>query len=143
MRVIDCMPVRGEAPDVVRVVEGIAGRVEMRMDLTIRFDYGRSVPWVRRTDDALQAIAGPDSLYLRTPVPTRGEGLSTVAEFTVAAGDRVPFVLTWHPSHEAAPRAIDADQAVADTTLWWTEWSSRGSSDSTSTRRSGASPSAG
>jgi GH15 family glucan-1,4-alpha-glucosidase len=125
VRVIDCMPVRGEFPDVVRVVEGIAGRVEMRMDLTIRFDYGRSVPWVRRTADALHAIVGPDAVYLRTPVPTRGEGLSTLAEFPVGAGDRVPFVLTWNPSHEPAPRPVDADQAVADTTAWWTEWSER------------------
>ncbi len=125
VRIIDCMPVRGEAPDVVRIVEGISGRVDMRMELVIRFDYGRSVPWVRRTDDALLAIAGPDALYLRTPVPTRGAGLSTVAEFPVAAGERVPFVLTWHPSHEAAPRPVDAAQAVADTEMWWTEWSTQ------------------
>jgi GH15 family glucan-1,4-alpha-glucosidase len=122
VRVIDCMPVRGEAPDVVRIVEGVSGRVRMRMDLVIRFDYGRSVPWVRTTGHMLRAIAGPDALYLRTPVATRGEGLTTVAEFTVAAGERVPFVLTWHPSHLSSARAIDAERALADTEAWWTLW---------------------
>lgn len=125
VRVIDCMPLRGEAPDVVRIVEGVSGRVSMRMHLSIRFDYGRSIPWVQRTGDALRAVAGPDALYLHTPVQTRGEGMATVAEFTVAAGDRVPFVLTWHPSHLPAPHPINADQAVADTESWWTEWSGR------------------
>ncbi len=123
VRVIDCMPIRGEAPDVVRIVEGVSGRVQMRMDLMIRFDYGRSVPWVRQTDDALLAIAGPDALYLRTPVRTRGEGLSTVAEFSVSAGDRVPFVLTWHPSHQPPPEVINAEHALADTEAWWQAWS--------------------
>ena len=125
VRLVDCMPVRGEAPDVVRLVEGVSGRVDMRMDLVIRFDYGRSVPWVRRTGDALLAIAGPDALYLRTPVPTRGEDLSTVADFAVAAGDRVPFVLTWHPSHRPAPHPVDAVRAVDDTDKWWTDWSAQ------------------
>jgi GH15 family glucan-1,4-alpha-glucosidase len=125
VRLIDCMPVRGEAPDVVRIVEGISGRVDLRMDLTIRFDYGHSVPWVRRRGDALVAIAGPDALYLRTPVTTRGEGLSTVADFTVAAGDRVPFVLTWHPSHLRAPRRVDPERALADTEAWWLDWSAQ------------------
>jgi GH15 family glucan-1,4-alpha-glucosidase len=126
VRVVDCMPIRGEAPDVVRLVEGISGRVDMRMDLTIRFDYGRSVPWVRRAgEDHLVAISGPDSLHLRTPVDIRGEGLATVADFGVSAGDQVPFVLTWHPSHEPAPAAIDAARAVDDTTTWWIEWSQR------------------
>jgi GH15 family glucan-1,4-alpha-glucosidase len=129
VRLIDCMPVRGEAPDVVRIVEGVAGRVEMRMDLLIRFDYGRSVPWVRQTDDALLAIAGPDALYLRTPVPTRGEGLSTVAEFAVSAGDRVPFVLTWHASHQPPPEPIDAEHALSDTEAWWSTWATNCSVD--------------
>ncbi len=124
-RVIDCMPVRDEAPDVVRIVEGVAGRVDLRMTLTIRFDYGRSVPWVRRTDDALLAVAGPDALYLRTPVPTRGEGLSTVADLTVTAGERVPFVLTWHPSHLPPPRPVDPEQALAETEAYWTDWSAQ------------------
>ncbi|MBW3615426.1 MAG: glycoside hydrolase family 15 protein [Actinobacteria bacterium] len=125
VRVIDCMPIRGAAPDVVRVVEGLEGRVRMRMDLVIRFDYGSTVPWVRRAEGALRAIGGPDALELRTPVDTHGEGLATVAEFDVAAGERVPFVLTWHPSHEPPPEAVDAAEAVAATTRWWTDWSDR------------------
>jgi GH15 family glucan-1,4-alpha-glucosidase len=125
VRLIDCMPVRGEAPDVVRIVEGISGRVDLRMDLTIRFDYGRSVPWVRRRGEALVAVAGPDALYLRTPVTTRGEDMSTVAEFSVAAGERVPFVLTWHPSHLRAPRRVDPERALAETEAWWLDWSAQ------------------
>jgi GH15 family glucan-1,4-alpha-glucosidase len=122
--VTDCMPVRGQAPDVVRVVEGVAGRVEMQMDLVIRFDYGAFVPWVRRVDGALRAVAGPDALELRTPIETRGEGLATTANFEVAAGDRVPFVLTWHPSHEQPPPVTDGVRAVEQTGSWWEEWSS-------------------
>jgi GH15 family glucan-1,4-alpha-glucosidase len=125
VRLIDCMPIRSEVPDVVRIVEGVSGRVDMRMDLLIRFDYGRSVPWVRKTDDALQAIAGPDALELRTPIPTRGEGMTTVAEFSVGAGVSVPFVLTWHPSAQPPPRPVDAGEAVDATAAWWTEWSDR------------------
>jgi len=125
VRVIDCMPVRDEAPDVVRVVEGLSGRVAMRMELVVRFDYGSIVPWVRRQDGALQLIAGPDALELRTPVAIRGQERTTVAEFEVAAGDRVPFVLTWHPSHLPPPAAVDAGRAVDDTDAWWQEWSSR------------------
>ena len=123
VRVVDCMPVRGEAPHVVRLVEGVSGSVSMRMDLTVRFDYGRSIPWVRRHGEALQAVAGPDSLYLRTPVATRGEGLSTVAQFDIAAGERIPFVLSWHRSHEPPPRSIDAASAIDDATAWWQQWS--------------------
>jgi GH15 family glucan-1,4-alpha-glucosidase len=124
VRIIDAMPVRARAPDVVRVVEGLRGRVPVRMELVIRFDYGSAIPWVRRVDGVRQAIAGPDSLYLRTPVEVRGEGLRTVAEFTVGAGDRVPFVLTWHPSHEPPGEAIDPLRALSETGAWWTEWSS-------------------
>ncbi len=124
VRLVDLMPIRGEAPDVVRVVEGVSGRVAMSMDLVIRFDYGAAVPWVRRIDGALRAIAGPDAVELRTPVETRGEGLATVASFDVTAGDRVPFVLTWHPSHQRAPTPVDGLRAVQDTVAWWREWSS-------------------
>jgi len=102
VRVIDFMPPRGHAPDVVRIVEGIHGSVAMRSELRLRFDYGRVVPWVRHHGDRMEAIAGPDRVRLRTPAPFLGEELSTVSEFTVRAGDRVPFVLTWNPSHETA-----------------------------------------
>jgi GH15 family glucan-1,4-alpha-glucosidase len=125
VRVVDCMPPRGRVPDVVRLVEGISGRVPMRMDLTIRFDYGRSVPWVRRVDGRLRAVAGPDALVLDTPVPTRGEDLHTVADFHVATGERVPFVLEWHPSHEAPGSTVGAVDAVEDTYRWWAEWVAR------------------
>src|SRR5438445_2634546 len=124
VRLLDCMPLRGRTPDVIRLVEGVVGRVPMRMELVIRFDYGRVVPWVFRRDDALSAVAGPDALCLRTPVETRGQGLTTVAEFEVAAGDRVPFVLTWHPSHEPLPEPIDARNDLRETEQWWEGWSS-------------------
>jgi GH15 family glucan-1,4-alpha-glucosidase len=122
VRLVDCMPPRQDDPDVARVVEGVSGRVRMRMELVIRFDYGSIVPWVRRRDGALQAVAGPDAVWLRTPVPTAGENFTTVAEFEVAAGDRVPFMLTWHLSHRPAPRAIDPVEAVMDTERWWRRW---------------------
>ena len=86
VRLIDFMPPRGTNPDIVRIIEGLRGKVRMRMELTIRFDYGQVVPWVRKRHDGLEAIAGPDALILRTPVRTRGKDLTTVAEFTVSAG---------------------------------------------------------
>jgi GH15 family glucan-1,4-alpha-glucosidase len=122
VRVIDFMPPRGKAPDVVRIVEGISGRVPMRSELIIRFDYGHIVPWVRRIDDARVATAGPDALCLRTPVDVHGEAMSTVADFVVGPGDRVPFVLTWFPSHEALPEPVDAEVALAETESFWLEW---------------------
>jgi GH15 family glucan-1,4-alpha-glucosidase len=125
VRVVDCMPPRQHDPDVARVVEGVRGRVPMRMELIIRFDYGSIVPWVRRVDGALHAIAGPDSVWLRSPVPVRGRNLTTVAEFTVDEGERVPFMLTWHASHMHAPRRIDPIKAVDDSQAWWARWASR------------------
>jgi GH15 family glucan-1,4-alpha-glucosidase len=123
VRVCDFMPPRGTDPDVVRIVEGIEGRVPMRMELVIRFDYGLVVPWVRRLDDDTRvAIAGPDALAFRTAVPVRGENLSTVAEFAVEAGERQSFVLTWFPSHHDPPRAITPEHALADTCGFWREW---------------------
>ena len=123
VRVIDFMPPRGDAPDVVRIVEGLEGSVPMRMELVLRFDYGRIVPWVRRLeDDTRIAIAGPDAVAFRTPVEVRGENLSTVADFTVEAGERIPFVLTWFPSHRDPPRAITPDHAYQDTCEYWDEW---------------------
>jgi GH15 family glucan-1,4-alpha-glucosidase len=124
VRVVDCMPPRQWDPDVARVVEGIEGRVRMRMELTIRFDYGSIVPWVRHVDGALHAVAGPDSVWLRTPVPVWGENWTTLADFTVAEGERAPFMLTWHASHRRAPRRIDPVRALGDTEAWWGEWAS-------------------
>ena len=125
VRLIDFMPPRGENPDIVRIVEGVSGTVEMEMELIVRFDYGRIVPWVRKRDGALEMIAGPDALVLRTPVDTRGEDLTTVADFTVAKGERVPFVLTWFPSHEEPSRPINHEHAERDTIEYWKEWSGK------------------
>jgi GH15 family glucan-1,4-alpha-glucosidase len=123
VRVLDFMPPRGKAPDVVRIVEGVRGRVEMQSELVLRFDYGHVVPWVRRVDDSRVAIAGPDGLCFRTPARTRGENMRTLSTFTVEEGDRVPFVLTWFPSHTGLPEAVDPEQALADTDEFWNEWS--------------------
>jgi GH15 family glucan-1,4-alpha-glucosidase len=125
VRVLDFMPPRGEAPDVVRIVEGVSGRVPMRMDLTLRFDYGHIVPWVRRSGPDLGAIAGPDAVWLRTPVKTHGEDHSTGAEFTVAAGEKVPFVLTYQSSHLPRPKPVDAFDALRDTERYWAGWIGR------------------
>src|SRR5829696_935907 len=125
VRVVDCMPPRQWDPDVARIVEGVSGRVPMRMELTIRFDYGSIVPWVRHINGALHAVAGPESVWLRTPVPVWGENWTTMADFIVAEGERVPFMLTWHASHRPAPRRIDPVQALGDTEAWWGQWASR------------------
>lgn len=122
VRLIDFMPPRGEAPEVVRIVEGVRGRVSVRMELRLRFDYGRVLPWVRRAEGALVAAAGPDSCWLRTPVETRGEDLATVAEFVLEPGDRVPFVLTWRESHLPAPQPVNAEHALAQTEQYWGDW---------------------
>jgi GH15 family glucan-1,4-alpha-glucosidase len=124
-RVFDFMPPRGKAPDVVRMVEGVRGRVAMRSELVIRFDYGHIIPWVRRVDDTRYAVAGPDALCFRTPAHTRGENMRTVSEFTIEEGERVPFVLTWYPSHETEPARIDPEVALAETENFWREWNAR------------------
>jgi GH15 family glucan-1,4-alpha-glucosidase len=125
VRLIDFMPPRGTNPDIVRIIEGIRGKVRMQMELTIRFDYGKVVPWVRKRDRDLQAIAGPDALVLRTPISTHGKDLKTVAEFTVSERERLPFVLTWFPSHEPPPREVDPEKALRKTERYWTDWSNR------------------
>jgi GH15 family glucan-1,4-alpha-glucosidase len=123
VRVIDLMPPRGRTPDVVRIVEGLEGHVEMATELVIRFDYGSTLPWVRRLDDeTLIAIGGPDALTLVTPVDLQPEGMSHRGRFVVRKGDRVPFVLTWFPSHDRRPKRIDAEQALAQTETFWRDW---------------------
>jgi GH15 family glucan-1,4-alpha-glucosidase len=121
-RVLDFMPPRGRAPDIVRIVEGVRGSVRMRSELTIRFDYGHVVPWVRRVDGTRVAVAGPDALCLRTPATTRGEEMRTISELQVDEGERVPFVLTWFPSHEPLPDEIDPERALAETESFWRDW---------------------
>jgi GH15 family glucan-1,4-alpha-glucosidase len=126
VRVLDFMPPRGVAPDIVRIVEGVRGRVRMRSELVIRFDYGRIVPWVQRRDgDTRTAIAGPDALCFRTPAHTFGENMRTISELTIDEGERVPFVLTWFPSHEPDPARIDPETALAETESLWREWNAR------------------
>jgi GH15 family glucan-1,4-alpha-glucosidase len=124
--VIDFMPPRGKASDVVRIVVGRRGRVAMRTELVIRFGYGCAVPWVSRLEDGtLRAIAGPDMLHLRTPVELCGRNLTTVGDFTVEAGERVPFVLTYAPSCDPMPEPVDAEQALCDTERFWQDWIGR------------------
>ena len=122
---IDFMPPRGNASDLVRLVRGVRGRVKLRMELVIRFGFGADVPWVRRTEGgALLAICGQDMTVLRTPVETRGEGLTTVADFEVSEGQTVPFVLAYGPSHLPVPAPINPAQALQDTEDFWTDWCS-------------------
>ncbi len=123
---IDFMPPRGNASDVVRLVRGVSGRVRLRMELVLRFGFGADVPWVKKNLDGsgLLAIAGQDMTVLRTPVETRGEGLTTVADFWVSEGETVPFVLTYGPSHLPVPEPINPAEALQDTEDFWTEWSS-------------------
>jgi GH15 family glucan-1,4-alpha-glucosidase len=125
VRVIEFMPPRTREPDVVRLVVGLRGRVRMRMELVIRFDYGSIVPWVRRLDGGICAVAGPDTVVVRSPVPMHGENMRTVADFDVAEGERVPFVLAWHPSHERPPDPVDAEELLHSTDEWWRRWSTR------------------
>lgn len=122
VRIVDCMPPRGEAADVVRVVEGVSGRVPMRMELRLRFDYGHVIPWVRHRDGGLAAIAGPDAVWVATPVHLRGQDMTSVADFDVRAGQRVPFVLTHTLSHLPRPEPVDADLAIAATEHFWSTW---------------------
>ena len=125
VRLIDFMPIRGRAPDLVRIVEGVRGNVEVDVELVMRFDYGSVVPWVRRVDGRLHAVAGPDALVVATPVELRGQGLTTVGRFTVAPGQRVPFTITWHPSHEPIAESPEPEVALRETQTWWEEWGGR------------------
>ena len=126
LTLIDFMPIRGRNSDIVRLVRGVRGRVSMNMELVLRFDYGRSVPWVTRIEDnVLRAISGPDMVTLRTPAELEGENLKTVSNFTVAEGEAVPFVLTYGESYRRLPHAIDHERALRDTESFWAEWTAR------------------
>ncbi|HJU20044.1 MAG TPA: glycoside hydrolase family 15 protein [Stellaceae bacterium] len=123
---LEFMPLRGRASDLVRIVVGRRGQLMMRTELVIRFDYGSFVPWVTRHDEeTLCAVSGPDMAVLRTPVPLHGEERKTVGEFAVSAGDKVPFVLTYGPSYQAPPAPIDPWAALAETEAFWRDWSGR------------------
>jgi GH15 family glucan-1,4-alpha-glucosidase len=124
---IDFMPIRDRTPDIVRIVVGESGRVAMNAELILRFGYGAIVPWVRKLDrGALRAIAGPDMVALRTPVHMHGENLTTVGDFIVGEGDRVPFVLSYAPSHLPVPPELSADAALTDTETRWQAWTNKG-----------------
>ncbi|GGQ68971.1 glycoside hydrolase family 15 protein [Couchioplanes azureus] len=122
VRLIDFMPPRDEAPDVVRIVEGVRGHVPMTMKLRLRFDYGHVVPWVYREQGALVAVAGPDAAWLRTPVETHGENMATRADFTVGPDERTSFVLTWRASHLPPPEPIDPAHELGVTEGYWQGW---------------------
>ncbi|TMH04954.1 MAG: glycoside hydrolase family 15 protein [Betaproteobacteria bacterium] len=129
VRIVDCMSLWQERTDLIRVVEGLRGNVPMRMELIIRCDYGRVVPWVRRVDGALLATAGPDSLELRSEVEVHGEDFTTVSDFKVGRGERVRFVLTYFPSHHPRPVPIDPDAAIGVTERSWRAWCGRSAYD--------------
>ena len=124
VRLIDCMPLSDQR-DILRIVEGVRGRVRIGMELVVRFGYGAIVPWVRRPDGTLLITAGPDTLELHARVPTRGVDMRTVADFEIDAGDRVPFVLNYRPSHEETHAAIDPEAALQRTEEAWHAWSAR------------------
>jgi len=125
VKVTDFMPIRDDAADMVRIVEGLTGTVQMYGELCLRFDYGRIVPWVRRGKHGLSAIAGPDAAYFNTAAPLEGRDMKTISEFTVRAGDQVPFVLRWFPSSKPAPQKTDPHQALQVTDEFWQGWSAR------------------
>src|SRR4029079_7336772 len=121
----------GRNSDVVRLVRGLRGCVRMRSELILRFDYGRTIPWVTRLPDGtFRAIAGPDMVTLHTPIPLHGVDLTTVAEFDVAAGDVVPFVLTHGSSHLPPPAPIDPHASLQHTETFWREWAAQSQSPS-------------
>jgi GH15 family glucan-1,4-alpha-glucosidase len=126
VRLIDFMPIRGRNSDVVRIVEGVRGNVPMRMELALRFDYGRTVPWVTQKDGGERAIAGPDLVLLRCSVETRGEHLKTVSDFTINEGERAWFTLTYGASYDAEPKPVDAERTMVETQRFWEKWSAKG-----------------
>ncbi len=123
---LDFMPVRAGTAQLVRIVRGVRGRVPMHMEFVLRFDYGRSVPWVTRLQEGvLRAIAGPDMAILTTTAPLRGEDLKTVSDFDIAEGESQTFVLTYGPSYEDVPACADPEQALGETVSFWQEWAGR------------------
>jgi GH15 family glucan-1,4-alpha-glucosidase len=125
-RVIDFMPRRGNGPPrLMRIVEGLQGRVPMRMELSLRPDYGSIRPWIEQVTDGVVATAGPDAFRLSTPLALHVNDGSTTSEFDAVEGARERLTLTWHPSYEDAPSVEDADSALARTEAWWREWSGR------------------
>ena len=127
--VSDFMPPRGKNSDVVRIVRGVRGQVKMRMQLTIRFDYGRTVPWVTNRDNYLRAVNGPHLVVLRTAAPLHGEGLCTASDFTIHEGESICFVLSYGSSTGEDPESFDAYDAYNDTVQYWEEWIAKSTFD--------------
>lgn len=125
VRVTDCMPLGEPRPDLVRVVEGVRGRVRMKSDLVVRFDYGLTVPWVTREKGSIKMIAGPNALVLHSGVEMHGEDFATRGEFNLSEGERKSFVLTWYASHKCAPKPLDAWTAIEETERFWRSWAAK------------------
>ncbi|MER6462536.1 glycoside hydrolase family 15 protein [Streptomyces sp. NPDC048409] len=122
VRVTDFMPPRDGAPQLIRIVEGVTGRVPMRSVLRMRFSYGRVVPWVHKHEGRTVAVAGPDSVWFDTSAETYGKSLTTYADFTVAPGDRIAFTISWEPSHKEPPPLPEPEQSLEATEEFWREW---------------------
>ncbi len=122
VRVTDFMPPRDGAPQLIRIVEGVSGRVPMRSELRMRFSYGRVTPWVHKVDNRTVAVAGPDSVWLDTEADTYGRNLTTYSDFTVGPGDRVAFTISWQPSHHGPPALPEPEGSLEATELFWREW---------------------
>lgn len=127
-RIIDCMLIDSEGPSLIRSVEGIEGEVDLDFKLTIRFDYGSIIPWVRRNPDGsgITAIAGPEAITIYSPIPLHGKNMHTEASFKIQAGKKKSFILYWYPSHLCSPPQLtNPDQQILKTISWWKEWSSQ------------------
>ncbi|WP_405668455.1 glycoside hydrolase family 15 protein [Streptomyces sp. NBC_01166] len=122
VRVTDFMPPRDGAPQLIRIVEGVSGRVPMRSELRMRFSYGRVTPWVHKVDSRTVAVAGPDSVWLDTDAETYGQNLTTYSDFTVAPGDRLAFTISWQPSHHEPPSVPEPEASLEATENFWREW---------------------
>src|SRR5689334_2724687 len=126
VEVVDFIGLRHGFSDIIRIVRGLRGRVAMHTEFVLRFDYGSAVPWVERLlEGGISAIAGPERVVLRTPAPLHGEDLKTVGQFEVGAGESIPFVMSYGPSHLPRPHPVDAEQALRRVETFWRRWSSR------------------
>ncbi len=122
VRVVDAMVPQPDDHTLVRLVEGISGTVAMTSTLRMRFDYGSIVPWVRRIDGVVRAVAGPDAIALRSDVPHQGQGMATVADFEIRNGDSLAFALQYHKSHREPPPPIDVRATIDRVEAWWASW---------------------
>ncbi|MEU0027437.1 glycoside hydrolase family 15 protein [Streptomyces sp. NPDC006335] len=122
VRVLDLMPPRDGHPQVIRIVEGVIGTVEMTSTLSPRFGYGRTMPWIYDEGGRMAAVSGPNALWLDTSVPGQEKDGTIHHHFTVTAGARVAFALSWQSSHAPAPEVPAAGEALAQTSSFWEEW---------------------